>query len=109
MNIRIARLDDAKRLLDIYGYYVTNTAVSFEYDIPSEEDFCGRIENTLKKYPYLVAEEDGKIVGYTYASQFHSRKAYLHGAELSIYVDREYRGKGIGKRLYREIQDILIK
>ena len=109
MNIRIARLDDAKRLLDIYGYYVTNTAVSFEYEIPSEEDFCGRIENTLKKYPYLVAEEDGKIVGYTYASQFHSRKAYLYGAELSIYVDREYRGKGIGKRLYREIQDILIK
>ena len=50
MNIRIARLDDAKRLLDIYGYYVTNTAVSFEYEIPSEEDFCGRIENTLKKY-----------------------------------------------------------
>ena len=60
----VARLDDAKKLLDIYGYYVTNIAVSFEYEIPSEEDFCGRIENTLKKYPYLGAEEDGKIVGY---------------------------------------------
>ena len=109
MNIRIARIDDAKRLLDIYGYYVMNTAISFEYEIPSEEDFRSRIENTLKKYPYLVAEEDGKIVGYAYASQFHSRKAYIHGAELSIYVDREYRGKGIGTRLYCEILDILIK
>lgn len=107
MNIRIARLDDVKRLLDIYGYYVINTAVSFEYEIPSEEEFCNRIENTLRNYPYLVAEEDGEIVGYVYASQFHTRKAYIHGAELSIYLDREYRGKGIGKRLYDEILTIL--
>ena len=109
MNIRVACLDDVKRLLEIYGYYVINTAVSFEYEIPTEEEFCSRMENTLKNYPYLVAEEDGKIVGYAYASRFHSRKAYTHGAELSIYLCKDYRGKGIGKKLYKEIQDILFK
>ena len=68
MIIRCASPDDTKRLLEIYAYYVTNTAISFEYDVPSEAEFCSRILNTLQKYPYLVLEEDGIIQGYAYSS-----------------------------------------
>lgn len=109
MNIRIASPLDAEKILDIYKYYIENTAITFEYEIPCVEEFKGRIEGTLKKYPYLVAEEDGRIIAYVYASQFHSRRAYIYGAELSIYVDKDYRGKGIGKIMYDEIIKLLIK
>ena len=62
MKIRSATPEDSKELLKIYAYYVENTAISFEYDVPGESEFRGRIENTLRKYPYLVLEEDGLIV-----------------------------------------------
>ena len=91
MNIRSASPDDAERLLEIYAPYVAETASSFEYDVPTVEEFRGRIENTLLKYPYLVADEDGRAVGYCYAGRFHSREAYLHSVEVSIYIDRNYR------------------
>jgi len=107
MIIRIASPDDVNRILEIYSYYIENTAISFEYVIPSVEEFRGRIEGTLNKYPYIVAEEDGKIIAYAYASQFHTRKAYIYGAELSIYVDKDSRGLGIGPMLYDEIIEIL--
>lgn len=67
MRIRSATVGDAERLLAIYAYYVECTAISFEYDVPSLEEFRGRIENVLKAYPYLVVEEDGAIRGYAYA------------------------------------------
>lgn len=66
--IRQATPEDAQRLVEIYGYYVANTAISFEYEVPSLEEFRSRIENTLEAFPYLVVEEDGKIWGYAYAS-----------------------------------------
>ena len=65
--IREATADDAQRLLEIYAYYVEKTAITFEYDVPSVEEFRNRIENILKAYPYLVAEENGTIQGYAYA------------------------------------------
>ena len=67
--IRVAKREDAEELLKIYSYYVENTAITFEYDVPSVEEFSDRISNTLKKYPYLVLEEEGKILGYTYAGE----------------------------------------
>jgi len=109
MIIRPATSDDAAKLVDIYSYYVVNTAVSFEYEIPSVEDFRGRISNTLKEYPCLVAEEDGEILGYVYASGFHSRMAYKHCAELSIYLNKDERGRGLGRILYNKIEEILLK
>lgn len=107
MNIRIASPDDAEKILEIYATYVTDNAVSFEYGVPSVEDFQKRIENTLKEYPYLAAEEDGQIVGYAYAGPFHSREAYKHSAELSIYIKKEYHGRGIGRSLYKKLEEIL--
>ena len=109
MEIRIATTDDAKVIREIYAPYVLNTAVSFEYEIPSIAEFQNRIENTLKEYPYLVAVENDIVVGYSYAGPFHSREAYKHSAELSVYVRQDYRGKGVGSSLYLKIEELLIK
>ena len=109
MNIRIANIDDAEHIRDIYMPYVLNTAISFEYEVPSIEEFQKRISSTLIEYPYLVAVENDVVVGYAYAGSFHSRKAYKHSAELSVYVRQDMRGKGIGRSLYLELEKWLIK
>ncbi len=109
MKIRCASPDDTKRLLEIYAYYVTNTAISFEYDVPSETEFCSRILNTLQKYPYLVLEEDGIIQGYAYAGVFKSRAAYSRSCEVSIYVDHDAKRRGYGSKLYEALEDRLKK
>jgi len=107
ITIRIATVEDAKELLNIYAYYVENTAITFEHEVPSLEEFTGRIEETLKKYPYLVALVDGKIAGYSYASAFRTRAAYAWSASTSIYIDRQYHRLGIGKLLYAKLEELL--
>lgn len=107
MKIRIATLEDAARLQEIYAPYVEKTAISFEYEAPSVEEFRKRIENTLCRYPYLVAIVDDEIAGYAYAGQFHTRAAFSHSAELSIYIDEKYHRYGIGTVLYNEMERIL--
>jgi len=109
MQIRIATMDDAESIREIYAHYVMNTAVSFEYEIPSIEDMQNRICNTLVNYPYLVALKNNEIIGYAYANSFHSREAYKHSAELSVYVKQDCRAMGIGSNLYRELENSLIK
>lgn len=79
VNIRVAKKEDARAILDIYAPYVLSTNITFEYDVPSLEDMTNRICQTLDSYPYLVAEVQGQIVGYAYASSFHSRAAYQWG------------------------------
>ncbi|MCR5848066.1 MAG: GNAT family N-acetyltransferase [Lachnospiraceae bacterium] len=59
-KIRDVRIEDASRLVEIYSYYVSNTAVSFEYDAPSVSEFENRIKHTIEAYPYLVCEKDNK-------------------------------------------------
>lgn len=98
--IRDVRLEDAARLSEIYSYYVLNTAVSFEYEAPSADEFKTRIEKTVAKYPYQVCEKDGKVIGYIYAGEYSSRSAYSWTATTSIYLDKDYRRQGIGTRLY---------
>ncbi|MGD9569918.1 MAG: N-acetyltransferase family protein [Sedimentibacter sp.] len=107
IKIRVALPDDAGVLLKIYEPYVLNTAISFEYDVPSEAEFRNRIIETLNKFPYLVAEYGSKIVGYAYAGKFHSRKAYSWGVETSIYVKENMRKMGIGRTLYSALEDEL--
>lgn len=107
MEIRAAAVEDAEEIRDIYAPYVIYSAVSFEYEVPTVEEFRTRIDNTLKKYPYLVAVENDLILGYAYASSFHSRKAYEFSAELSVYVKEGERRKGIGKKLYTKLEEIL--
>jgi L-amino acid N-acyltransferase YncA/8-oxo-dGTP pyrophosphatase MutT (NUDIX family) len=105
---RSAADEDAAALLEIYAPYVINTAVSFEYDVPSLEEFRSRIHTVLQRYPYIVAvNSSGRIDGYVYASPFHARRAYEHCAELSIYLRDSCRGRGLGTALYEQIEEKL--
>ena len=104
MLIRSALPDDAGRILEIYSYYVENTAITFEIDVPSPDEYKKRITKTLARYPYLVLEEDGRIEGYAYAGVFYDRAAYDHSCEVTIYLDRNSHGKGYGKLLYGELE-----
>lgn len=107
MHIRAAQPSDAEELLAIYAPYVTETAVTFEEEIPSKEEFAARIEKTLSFFPYLVAEEDGEILGYSYASHFHPRSAYRCSAEVTAYVRQGYGGRGIGRAMYTALEACL--
>ena len=107
--IRIARETDSAQLAAIYGWYVENTAVSFEYEAPSAEEFAGRIREILTLHPFLVYEEDGVLLGYAYAHPLIRRKACDWAVEVSIYIHRDARGKGIGRALYEELERLLRK
>ncbi len=107
VTIRRATLGDAARLVEIYAYYVQETAVSFEYDVPSEGEFRSRMRRTLERYPYLVAERDGAVVGFGYAGPFVGRPAYDWSAEMTIYLDHGCRGGGVGTVLYDSLEDCL--
>lgn len=107
MHIRMARLTDAEALRSIYAPYVEKTAISFEYAPPSRQEFSRRMEGILTQYPYLVAEHEGRIVGYAYASSFKDRAAYAWAAELTVYVDETMHRRGIGKTLYAALEKVL--
>lgn len=107
LRIRIATPEDAARLVAIYTPYVENTSITFEYIVPSAEEFADRIRHTLTRYPYLVAELDGEPAGYAYASAFKSRAAYDWSVETSIYVSRDLRSSGVGSLLYEKLEEYL--
>lgn len=106
IRIRVAAPEDAAQLLAIYAPYVERTAITFEYDVPTLEEFRGRIVRTLQKYPYLVAEGDGGLLGYAYLSPFVGRAAYQWAAETSIYLRMDHRGQGLGRAIYGAIEGI---
>jgi peptide/nickel transport system substrate-binding protein len=107
MKIRIAKEEDAEALLAIYAPYIEHTVITYEYDVPTVEEFRGRIRHVLERYPYLVAELNGEICGYAYASAFHDRPAGGWNVETSIYVDQNKKGIGIGTALYDKLEKIL--
>ena len=106
MNIRLAHPEDAEALLAIYGQYI-DTSITFEYELPSRAEFEGRIREFSRDYPYLVCEDGGKIVGYGYAHRAMERAAYQWNAELSVYLDRDSRAKGLGKKLCLLLMELL--
>ncbi|MCR4674437.1 MAG: GNAT family N-acetyltransferase, partial [Lachnospiraceae bacterium] len=105
VTIRQATEEDAKEILSIYEYYVKETAITFEYEVPTEKEFCGRIKKTLLRYPYLVAEMDGKIVGYSYLGPLKERAAYDWSAETTIYIEKNLHKKGVGRKLYEALEE----
>jgi phosphinothricin acetyltransferase len=107
ITIRKVSVNDAKELLDIYSYYVKNTAITFEYEVPSIEEFSCRIRDITKRYPYLAAEMNGRMIGFAYAHEFIARKAYDWSAEVTIYVDHREKKHGIGRFLYSELEKYL--
>lgn len=107
ISIRMATEADAEEILKIYAPYVTDTAITFEYDIPSIAELSRRIKDTLQTYPYIVTLEGQSIVGYAYASAFKERAAYNWAVETAIYLKQDCRGKGLGKKLYLALENIL--
>lgn len=107
-KIRLIEPRDAAAVLAIYAPYVAHTNISFEYEVPSLADFEQRIATVTNDYPWLVCEqEDGNICGYAYAGLHRSRTAYMWSVEAAIYMAEDFRGKGIGKRLYLKLFELL--
>ena len=107
VKIRLATPKDGEAILNIYKYYIENTAITFETEVPSVEAFEERIENTLSRFPWLVCEIDGVVAGYAYASKHRERAAYQWSADLSIYVDEKYHRRHIAKALYQVLEETL--
>ena len=105
--IRLAREADVPAMLAIYAPYVTDTTITFEYEVPTQQAFLERFRKTTAEFPWLVWEEAGKILGYAYACHPFERAAYAWCAEPSIYLSPEARGKGIGRKLYTALEELL--
>ena len=107
LTIRFATPADSEALVAIYAPYILKTAITYEYEIPSAEEFARRIETYSAKYPYLVAELDGIPVGYAYACPLGSRPAFDWSVETAIYIREDCKGMGIGQLLYEKLEAIL--
>ena len=105
--IRIATEADIPQMLAIYGPYIEHTTITFEYSVPSEAEFLERFRRITARFPWLVWEEDGKILGYAYGSAPFERDAYRWCAEDSVYLLPEVQGKGIGTRLCLALEKVL--
>ena len=105
--IRIATKADIPAILEIYGPYVLNTTYTFEYTIPTLEEFTARFEAITRQFPWLVWEENGTVLGYAYGSAPFERAAYGWCSEISVYLAPEAHRKGIGSKLCLALEEIL--
>jgi L-amino acid N-acyltransferase YncA len=103
LSLRFATSADAAGCLDIYRPFVESSHTTFETEVPSLDEFARRIEATLAMRPWIVAEEDERIVGYAYASPIKDRAAYQWSVEVAVYVSEGWRGRGVGRRLYEAL------
>lgn len=104
---RLVKEEDAEEILSVYKPYIDNTAITFECESPTLEEFTLRIQEISKDYPYIICEENDKIIGYAYAHRQMERAAYQWNAELSVYIDGSHIREGLGKAMYRALIDIL--
>lgn len=107
MKVRFANEEDAAALLELYAQYI-DTPITFEYALPSVDEFASRIREITAVYPYLVCEESDRIIGYAYAHRQRERAAYGWNAELTVYLDRDWVSEGIGTMLYSMVMEILV-
>lgn len=107
VDIRIAQPGDAQAILDIYAPFITDTAITFVSTLPSVEDVRDKMMATKKNYPYLVCAIDERVVGFAFADKSRPHEAYQWNAELSVYVNPEFHGRGIATALYTALFQIL--
>ena len=105
--IRMATEADIPAILEIYGPYVCDTAISFEYSVPTLESFTARFARITSRFPWLVWEEGSRIMGYAYGSLPWERAAFQWCAEVSIYLHPDAHRKGIGSFLYQALEQVL--
>lgn len=105
--VRNAVMKDAERILEIYDYYVKSTAITFEYDTPSLNEFKKRMKKTMQRYPYLVILKDDRIEGYAYAGAFVGRAAYDWSCEMTVYLDHHSQKCGMGRTIYQALEKAL--
>ncbi len=106
--IRIATEADVGQILAIYAPYIENTTITFEYTVPTEAEFLSRFRLITAQFPWLVWEEEGKILGYAYGSAPFHRDAYRWCAEDSVYLRPDAKGRGIGRSLCTALENVLI-
>ena len=107
MSIRMAAVADVPAILDIYAPYVRDTAISFEYSVPTLEEFTARFLSITEQFPWLVWEENGRVLGYAYGSLPFERAAFGWCSEVSIYLRPDAQGKGIGRKLYAVLEELM--
>jgi L-amino acid N-acyltransferase YncA len=107
VDIRVARLDDAAGILAIYAPYCESSYVSFEIVAPTCEQIAERISRVSAAYPWLVAETDGRVAGYVYATRFRERAAYRWTAEVAVYIADGEQRRGLARALYTSLFSIL--
>jgi L-amino acid N-acyltransferase YncA len=102
-TIRPVLIEDSQRICEIYNHYVLNTSISFEEEPVSRDEMAKRISTITGSYPFLVYELDGVLLGYAYANRWKERAAYRFTAEVTVYIDKNHLGKGIGIKLLEEL------
>lgn len=107
IRIRVATADDAEAIAAIYAPHVTRGTASFEEKAPAAEDIQARIADIVHDFPWLVADEGGKVLGYAYADRFRTRSAYRWAVETTVYVADGAQRRGVGRLLYGALLDIL--
>lgn len=107
MQISLASVSDASQIADIYSYYVQNTAITFDYTPPNPDKIAQQISSILSRYPFIVAKENGRIIGYAYASALKNRQAYDWAVESSVYLLNTHIASGIGSALYDVLEGLL--
>lgn len=108
LTIRPATIDDAGGIADIYNHYVANSVITFHEESVTPSEFGAKIvEADRASFPWLVAEVDGRVVGYAYAGRWKDRDAYRFSAEVTVYLDHQEVGRGTGSRLYGKLFQIL--
>jgi phosphinothricin acetyltransferase len=100
MKVRHANEDDAEACAAIYAPYVTDTAITFEYEPPSADEMARRIAAAQRAHAWLVLEDDGRVVGYAYGGPYKERAAYRWSSEVSVYLETGRRRSGSGRLLY---------
>ena len=105
--LRIAIDTDVPAILELYAPYILTSTATFEYDVPAEEEFLQRFRHITARFPWLVWEEEGKILGYAYASAPYTRAAFQWCAEPTVYLAPEAKGRGIARKLYSALEKLL--
>lgn len=101
--IRSASTEDAAAVASIYNHYVEHSIITFEEASVSDREMAERMANVVASFPWLVAEEGGRVLGYAYAARWGTRCSYRLSAEASIYLAPDQTGRGRGRALYREL------